>query len=246
MIITTDPHGCFLTFKKLHEDMTAKFPGEPFVVAGDLPDRGPRTRELIQYIIDNKITCIKGNHDDFMSDDKQEGLWLYNGGLKAYASYRSCPDGLLYPHPGETVINRAHTCEGIEVLKKHQEYIKALPLYLEYEELKHKNGRHLLITHAPVGQGHLENQVKKFGWDGQTFIWNRYKPPRKNVKNWYNVHGHTPQQSGPDIQDWYANIDTGCAYKGITILGDPLRPYYGKLTALRFPEMEIYQQENID
>lgn len=237
MLITTDPHGCFLTFKKLYDEVTSRFPGEPLVIAGDLPDRGPRTRELIQFVIDNKIPCIKGNHDDFMSDKKQEDLWLYNGGLKAFSSYcHDCKDGLVYQGL-DVLINIDHDCEGTRVLAQHKEFLKTLPDYLEFEDIEHANGRHLLITHAPIMAGHLENQVGKIGWDGcRNFIWNRNKPPRSNVKQWFNVHGHTPNKE-PVIAEWYANIDTGCAYNDRG---------YGKLTCLRFPQMEIYQQENID
>lgn len=222
MLIFTDPHGCFLTFKALYDKVTAMFPGEEVVIAGDLPDRGPRTREMIQFVIDNKIPCIKGNHDDFMSDPRQANCWQNNGGLRALDSYKV--DGVL----------------DEATLKAHQEFLSKLPYWIEREDLKHENGRHLLVTHAPIRHGHLENQLKHRGWDGQTFIWNRMKCPRSNVKPWFNVHGHNPLPNGPEIAEWYANIDTGCAYA---------REYseqYGVLTCLRFPSMEVFQQKNIE
>lgn len=223
MLIFTDPHGCFKTFKKLYEHVTALFPGEEVVIAGDLPDRGPNTRDLIQFVIDNKIKCIKGNHDDFMSDPNSQDLWQMNGGDRAKESYRK-PDGTF----------------DLVTLEQHKEFLKSLPFYVERPDLKHENGRHLLITHAPVGQGKLENQINKTdSWGNLQFIWNRDRAARNN-KQWFNVHGHNPCPYSPDITDWYANIDTGCAYK---------RPYseaYGKLTCLRFPSMEIFQQPNVE
>jgi serine/threonine protein phosphatase 1 len=208
--------------------MTARFPGEPFIVAGDLPDRGPDTRQLIDYVIHNKISCVRGNHDDMMSDPKQREDWLANGGYRALQSY------CLHPNPYEK-----HDCEGIKALEEHREFIKSLPYWLEYPELKHENGRHLLVTHAPIRHGHLKNQLLNIHWGMLDFIWNRNKPPRSNVKNWFNVHGHTPRSKGPEITEWYANIDLGCAYVDRD-------DGYGKLSCLRFPSMEVFIQENIE
>lgn len=223
MIIFTDPHGCFKTFKKLYDQVRALYPDEEIVIAGDLPDRGPRTREMIQFVIDNNIPCIQGNHDNFMSDPRQEDLWMQNGGSKALESYR-LPNGQI----------------DEATLAKHREFLKSLPFYIERPDLKHENGRHLLITHAPIGQGKLENQLKKFDrWGNMEFIWNRDCPPRSN-KQWFNVHGHNPCPYEPDITYWYANMDTGCAY---------LRPHtetYGRLSCLRFPQMEVFTIPNCE
>lgn len=235
MLIITDPHGCFLTFKKLYEEVTEKFPGEPVVISGDLVDRGPRTKELIEFVIENKIQCIKGNHDDFMSDPAQLDTWLYNGGIRAFQSYCLCEEGTDTRGFG-FIINPDHVCEGTQLLEMHKEFLRGLPFYLEYKEIKHQNGRHLLITHAPIRHGKLENQLKHHGWDGMTFIWNRQTPPRSNVQKWFNVHGHTPHKK-PIVTEWYANIDTGCAYADRG---------YGLLTCLRFPQMELFEQKNIE
>ena len=54
----------------------------------------------------------------------------------------------------------------------------------------------------------------------------------------FNVFGHTPIKNGPRIKSCYANIDTGCCYKKY--------PGLGVLTALQFPGMIVYSQENID
>ena len=48
---------------------------------------------------------------------------------------------------------------------------------------------------------------------------------------------YTPIENGPKIKSDYANIDTGCFYTA--------EPGYGVLTALQFPEMVVYQQDNV-
>lgn len=240
LIIFTDPHGCFLTFKKQYEELKAKFPDEEFCIAGDLPDRGPRTRELIQYVIDNKIPCLQGNHDDLMSGSEDrfyEEVWFQNGGIKAFGSYCGCEDAMNFRISGCSRV-QAHECEGTTVFKQHREFLAAMPFYFEREDLVHESGRHLLVTHAPIRSGHLDNQVAtRFYYGFLDFIWNRNKPPRTNVKNWFNVHGHNRVKK-PIITEWFANIDTGCAYDK--------DDGYGNLTALRFPQMEVFHQECID
>lgn len=53
---------------------------------------------------------------------------------------------------------------------------------------------------------------------------------------------HTPQDKGPRIKVPFANLDTGCCYGK----REHREAGYGVLTALMYPEMVVYQQENID
>ena len=97
-----------------------------------------------------------------------------------------------------------------------------------------KDGRYLVLTHSNVGEVyHLDSTDSYFQ---QTVTWGRDQT-KTDVPEIFNVIGHTPQSYGPRIEEHFANIDTGCFYK---------RTGYGKLTALQFPEMIVYEQENID
>jgi serine/threonine protein phosphatase 1 len=225
MIVFGDIHGCYPTFRKLYDHVKSLYPDEQVVVAGDIPDRGPLSRQVFDFVIENQIPALLGNHELMMRmahvDRHTWGTsWLKNGGLRTLQSYCTCH-----------TYSRAHRCEGIVALEKHCEFIKSLPLYLEFPELKHQNGRHLVISHAPIVRaGELATLAQH-----HDFVWERGTPHIGNP--WFNIHGHTPVDS-VEISSWYANVDTGACYTN--------RPLQGKLTCLRFPQMEVFQQQNID
>ncbi len=232
-IIITDPHGCLNTLKAL----VAKLPiGIPLTFAGDLIDRGPDSKGVIEFVKSNGYDCVVGNHEvmmlqelSFGDDEKgpyhvvesyQNGIWLMNGGDKCLDSYEQAD--------GRTDIAK---------LKEHQNWIKTLPYYLEYTELKDKHGQYLLVTHTTAAYVWDEEGVSK---DSPQFkdavTWERINFPRK-IDGIYNVYGHTPQADKATVKDHFACIDTGAYYK---------RKPYGRLTALQFPEMIVYEQENIE
>ena len=58
--IIGDIHGCFETLKALIK----QFPDNARVIlVGDLIDRGQGSKKVIQYVIDNNIECVRGNHE---------------------------------------------------------------------------------------------------------------------------------------------------------------------------------------
>jgi serine/threonine protein phosphatase 1 len=63
-----------------------------------------------------------------------------------------------------------------------------------------------------------------------TYKLSNYKKSKK-----FHIFGHTPIKK-PYFHRRFANIDTGCAFKDAG----------GSLTALEYPSLKIYQQENID
>lgn len=230
-IIITDPHGCLDTLKALIAKLP---PGIPITFAGDLVDRGPNSKGVVEFVKNGGYECVLGNHEKMMldeltfgSDERGEyvhvtsymnGIWLMNGGDKTLDSYED---------------ENGH--RDVATLKEHCAWLKTLPYFLEYPELKDANDNHLLVTHSTAA--HVWGKVPT---DSPTFIdnviWERTPFPEK-IKGIYNVYGHTPQGYKPTVKEHFACIDTGCYYK---------RTPYGKLTALQFPEMIIYQQENLE
>ncbi len=230
-IVISDVHACYKTLLAL----VAKLPKDiPLTFAGDLIDRGPNSKAVIDFVKNGGHDCVVGNHEVMMMDELQfykdeegeyyqtetyyHGIWLMNGGDKALDSYQD--------DKGEVDVSK---------LKEHLEWIKTLPYYLEYPELKNDIGQHLLITHTTA------NQVwGKYKPDTHTFknsvIWERTDVPSK-IPGIYNIYGHTPQKNKATIKEHFACIDTGCYYK---------KGPYKKLTALQFPEMKLFTQENIE
>lgn len=229
-IIFTDPHGCLKTLKALDAKAPA---GIPRTIAGDLIDRGPDSKGVIDFVRSNGWDCVVGNHEimmlselSFETDEKgtyykvlgyHDGIWLMNGGSRCLNSYEN--DGEM----------------DIAKLQEHYNWLRTLPYFIEYPELKNSKGQHLLVTHTTAADAWGEVPV-----DSQQFknrvTWDRNPFPAE-IENIFNVYGHTPQQDKATIKEYFACIDTGGYLK---------RKPYGKLTALQFPEMIVFEQEYIE
>jgi len=248
MIIFTDIHGNFNTFIALLDKIPQSEKDKGVIIAGDLVDRGPNSMQMVQYCIDNNIAVVMGNHEDMMIREALEeaehynknkefnwrsnyshnpnmahrNIWGINGGYVALASYFDKDKNI-----------------NMELLKSHIEWMKKLPIYLEYKDLKNKNGEHLLVTHSSANRvwrwDKNRREEHKIAFESH-LMWGR-PTTIKPIKGIFNIFGHTPVPNGPKIKSCYANIDTGCFYES---------EGYFKLTAIQFPEMVVYQHDNID
>jgi len=121
-IIIGDIHACYKTFKALLKKLPKN---EQIYLTGDLIDRGPRSKEVIDYLIKHpEIKCVQGNHEAMLLkslDDNQGALdfWLYYGGQDTLNSYQGL-DKDEY---------------DIEIPEAHEKYIRSLPLYIETSEI---------------------------------------------------------------------------------------------------------------
>lgn len=205
MVVVGDVHGTYKTLQALLK----KYPSDQkFCFVGDLVDRGPQSIDVVQFVMDNydRIKCVRGNHEHMMLDFYARGgrmkmneIWLANGGRVVEAAYDRRSQKLV----------------------DHLDFIGQLPWYLEFEDCKDEDGRHLLVSHSIAVHTSLDELVAN-----ESLIWGRHFPNYDiSGGRWYNVFGHTPLDM-PDMTDWWANIDTGSCFKG-------------HLTALRYPEMEV-------
>ena len=187
-----DIHGCINPLKDLYEKVL-KYTDEVYSV-GDLIDRGKNSKEVIQFCIDNKISPVRGNHEDmllkaiqsFDSDNKREfnmrlDNCLFNGGKATYKSYI-----------GKNT-DFAKFCEVFRICG-HYDLISSLPVKLENE--------FCYITHAGIIKDATETDL----------LWNRTEPPAKLNK--FQIFGHTPIMKVEYVPGYFANIDTGCFYTG--------------------------------
>lgn len=241
-IVITDPHGCLKTLLAL----IAKLPvGVPITFAGDLVDRGPNSRGVIDFVKNGGYDCTRGNHEQMMIDelffrktskgerpvtDTYHGIWEMNGGDKCMDSYRY--DAEEENANGEKIRVRPFDTAA---MKEHLEWLKKLPYFIEYPEIKNDKGQHLLVSHTTAA-GVWEEYAHDSEWFRQGIIWDRHNYPPK-IEGIFNIYGHTPQYYGPTIKEHFACIDGGAYYK---------RQGYGKMFALQFPEMILFEQENIE
>jgi serine/threonine protein phosphatase 1 len=89
-----DIHGCHVAFETLLTHL-AITPADTVVVLGDVIDRGPGTRQVIDRLIELKGHCrlvfLLGNHEEMFLDslaiEELQGPWLGFGGLETLMSY---------------------------------------------------------------------------------------------------------------------------------------------------------------
>ena len=222
-IVIGDVHGCYKTLLALITKLPA---GVPITFAGDLIDRGPDSRRVVQYVIDHGHDCVKGNHEDMMVNYQDranpavvdyDSLFVMNGGLKTMESY--------YVFPAD--------------FKLHADWMRSLPVYIEYPEIKREDGRHLVVSHSAVGNvwKHRNNEEKRAMFE-ENVMWDRDR--FLDQPEIFNIFGHTPQANGARIKSFFANIDTGAVF------AREGSDTYGVLTALQFPEMVVFTQKNVE
>lgn len=229
-----DIHGCFDTFMALLK----KLPDDAKIcLAGDLIDRGPKSRQVVQYVIDNDIDCVQGNHEDMMI--VQPDYWALNGGMETLESYSDPVENML-PNSGHV-----HKLLNVPLFEEHKLWMDKLPVYIEYPDVKNEDGRHLVVSHSILHNVWRHRNTPERALEfRRTATWSRSFFKIKDNPEIYNVFGHTPQEYEAKIRKIYANVDTGCCFKDIPSRLEKCS--YGILTALKFPEMELITQKNID
>jgi serine/threonine protein phosphatase 1 len=209
MIVIGDVHGCYKTLMALIEKLPK---GINYCLVGDLVDRGPQNRAVIDFVRSNNIPCVVGNHELLMesNDPEMSQCWYMNGGRETRREYENDSD-----------------------FEADREWIRSLPLYLEFHDIKDANDQHLVVSHTTLEEFWYYRDKMHTRFDA---VWTRNHYPSR-IDGVFNIYGHTPVKK-PVIKDYFANIDTGCVYGNSMNLGT--------LTALQFPEMIIYQQKCID
>jgi len=209
----SDIHGCFKTFYELVVNTIRLTRNDKLVLLGDYIDRGPGSREVIDFIINLKardfnVVTLAGNHEQMLVDAFKDPdllpLWLLNSGMTTLESLR---------------INSLS-----DIDPKYISFFTGLP-YFE------KEGDNYFV-HAG-----FNDQVKDPFSDRDGMIWQcrqAYSNPLLAGKR--IIHGHRPKTishvkkliSG---QSLVIPIDTGCVYEE--------ENGYGHLSALELSSMEL-------
>ncbi|WML43399.1 bis(5'-nucleosyl)-tetraphosphatase PrpE [Neobacillus sp. PS3-40] len=223
--IIGDLHGCLREFQDLTEKLGYKWDsGIPIHAnervlgfVGDLTDRGPESLKVIDIIYrlvaQKKAFYTPGNHCN--------KLYRYFLGNK-----------VLVAHGLETTVAefKALDKKNQQITRqKFLELYETAPIYLTLDNQK------LIISHAGIKNeyiGRTDSKVKSFVLYGD-ITGEKHpdgSPVRRDWAKEYNgdaciVYGHTPVKEARIINNTY-NVDTGAVFGG-------------KLTALRYPEMDI-------
>jgi serine/threonine protein phosphatase 1 len=210
-----DIHGHLDLLRAAHDliaDDIARHGPAPVIHLGDLVDRGPDSRG----VIDNLITGIaagadwvvlKGNHDRmftrFLADpwDPEPGLrselsWLHPrlGGADTLRSYG-------VPNAGDRPVQKVHAEAALSVPPAHRDFLDTRPVL-------HKAGD-CLFVHAGIRPGvALEDQTET------DLVWIR-EPFLSETASFgpLIVHGHTALDAATHYGN-RLNLDSGAAYGG--------------------------------
>lgn len=151
-------------FDELMELLDKMPKADTTVLVGDIIDRGPKSKEVVEWAMANtSVVVLKGNHeamciDYFYKKRKYEyGIWEMNGGYNTIHSFKSYGDCFE------------------EKFKKAVEWMESLPLRYEVAD-------GLVVTHAPIASGY-SFEVEAFGE-----FWNRTPPAPMEDK--FQVFGH--------------------------------------------------------
>jgi len=179
---------------------------------GDLIDRGPASKGVVQFIMDNGIKTVMGNHEHLMlaslglikapgygNKEHARRSWMKNGGLDTIASY-----------------NKGIRAEDASFDQNHLDFLKSLPYVLSVPD-QLGDGRTIQITHAAVYGKTIKDDLEwlksplKFSQFplNYTFLYNRDSPYVN--PDLLQVFGHTVL-SEPMVEEGWAVIDGGCAY----------------------------------
>ncbi len=248
-----DIAGNFLTLKALLD----KMPEAELLCLGDPNDRGPRSKEVIEFLMSNGQT-VQSNHAHMFTTTWREmafpgreplfyepGTFIWNGGDSTLDSYQfQCSAKEMHMY----------------VPEEHIEWLENCPSACEIKDF--------VFTHAPLhpllnlkdacNLGTGFHEVPDFFHSDYSIIWNRTVPerPHPDLKGKINVFGH----NSSDMVKVYTTqfprsikVDN-TGFQELLAKQD-IYPIYGicldtssvkVLTGLHLPTMTIYQQEYID
>ncbi|KAB2337716.1 bis(5'-nucleosyl)-tetraphosphatase PrpE [Cytobacillus depressus] len=223
--IIGDIHGCFDEFKALTMQLGYEWKNEipvhsgirKLAFVGDLTDRGPQSLKVIETVYklvkENSAFYVPGNHCN--------KLYRFFLGNKVQLTHGLETTAAEY----ESLNNE----QKQDIREKFIHLYENAPLYAELD------GGKLVIAHAGIREDYIgkhSNKVKTFVLYGD--ITGEKNPDGSPVRrDWAKqyhgkaviVYGHTPVKEVRIVNNTY-NIDTGAVFGN-------------KLTALRYPSMEI-------
>jgi serine/threonine protein phosphatase 1 len=167
-----DIHGCLHELDSLLTEINPT-PQDTLITLGDVIDRGPDSKGVIQRLIALKkktnLIMLRGNHEQLMLDARFDEVsyisWMQNGGQEMLRSY----------DPNATLM---------EVPLEHLAFLERPPLFY------HETPTHILVHGGLDPHADLSMQVKDL------MLWSRFANPLPHKSGKIMVCGHTPQTTG--------------------------------------------------
>jgi len=202
VIIYGDPHGCLEEFKKIRTKINPSKTDKEIII-GDILDRGPYSNELLQYVREQNISSVLGNHE------------------YKYIRYKKHYDTFI--ETGKKIPMKLDD-DKLEIFNKISTddwtYLLSLPFYMKIDNLT--------LVHAGItNKIELETAKKK---DLEKVLWIRTLDENQktlslnsdnlNAKFWSEyydgnqgiiVYGHQPFND-VKIDKYSIGIDAGCVF----------------------------------
>ena len=191
----------------IREDVGRLGVAHRIVFLGDLVDRGPDSRAVVERA---RILCesgdasaIKGNHEELMlhACDRRESVgiywWAENGGDETILSYVRANG---YADDFRDAIDPAHIA-----------WLRGLPVMIRDE------ARGLAFVHGGIDPATFPNcsDEVRMWTRSQKFFDPRRWPGRPELEGLVVVHGHTPTHDfKPHANPRRINVDTGACFGG--------------------------------
>lgn len=206
-----DIHGRLDLLDHLHDVIerdAADYSGRPALVyLGDYIDRGPRSREVIDRLLEERMdgftaVHLLGNHEqtllDFLEHPHSVGSWLTYGGVATLASY-GIRAGL-----GESRSELGFLRDALDqkLPDRHRAFLEGL-------KLMHLSGDYCFV-HAGIRPG-----VALHDQRNEDLLWIRDEFTRSDARHErVIVHGHTITED-VEILPNRIGIDTGAFHTGV-------------------------------
>lgn len=170
LLAVGDIHGCHIAFDTLLDRLSLGADDE-LVVLGDVVDRGPGTRQVVERLLELESSCklrfLLGNHEEMMLDAHAGGewsrSWLEYGGREALDSYGGSFDDVPEEHLDFLRRGLGHLESPREIFV-HANLRARLPLdrqsahwlrwvHLRGDERPHPSGRRIVCGHTSQKNG---------------------------------------------------------------------------------------------
>jgi len=233
LTVIGDVHGCLHTLQSLLDKIPTA--DNRIILCGDIINKGKRSYQTAEFVRNNNLECLLGNHEFYCihrKNPRYSRYWQERGGLTTMASIYDA----LSPR------NEFHLDIYVEQLADFfQTFHRILLINTSF-------GKKYLLTHGGVSKSFFQKnnftvanlmQHDFLGLDSPFFN----KKPLAVIPGYVQVIGHIPTIFAPKLVHSNYYIDSGAVYA--TKFG------MGYLSAIQFnleknEPPQIYQQLNID
>jgi serine/threonine protein phosphatase 1 len=217
-LIIGDVHGCALTLQHLLFKVIRLRHSDRTYLLGDLIDRGPRSKEVLDTIIrlqsaGYSINSVRGNHEEMLlnacSNRNEFILWLENG--------------------GDATLRSFDVEDACEIPLSYRKFLDSLPYYILLDSF--------VLCHAGINC----TAPDPFA-DTVSMLWGRDLPAiPERIGNRRVICGHTVHrlsEISANLETNVITLDGGCVFTESNALGN--------LVALELETKTVHHSCNID